>query len=343
MVPAGRQADVKRRSAFPLRRRARRARMSAMLDAAPPRLSKSRFVKGWQCHKLLWWRAHEPEAPELVPDNVLQDRFDQGRQVTLLAQQRFPGATLITAGAQESRLEATRLALDFGTPAILEGAFMADGVFAAADVLLEEGGGYTLIEVKSSSAVKDDHIADAAIQTHVLRRSGVAVRRVEIMHLNKAFRHPDRGDLFLREDVTAPVEAFLLQVPAMIAAQGAMLAGPLPEVPIGLHCFEPRGCAFHDRCWPHDPWHISMLYNTGPKATDAYFRAGVHSIRDLPPGARLPAPARRQIAALEGGRMIVEPTLGRALRDALGDARLGFLDFETIQRAVPVWDGLGPW
>jgi hypothetical protein len=318
-------------------------RIHAMLPVAPPRLSKSRFVAGWQCHKLLWWRVHEPEAPELEPDKVLQDRFDQGRQVTLLAQQRFPGAARIASGAEASRLEATRLALDFGTPAILEGAFMADGVFVAADVLLQEGGDYTLIEVKSSSAVKEDHIADAAIQTHVLRRSGVPVRRIEIMHLNKAFRHPDQGDLFVREDVTAPVGAFLPQVPAMIAAQRAMLPGPLPEVPIGLHCFEPRDCPFHDRCWPDDPHHIATLYNNGPKRTCQYMDQGIHSLFDIPEGQKLPDAARRQLRALRAGRMIVEPGLQRALADALGEARLSFLDFETIQRAIPVWDGLGPW
>jgi len=44
-------------------------------------LSKSRFVTGCQCHKLLWWTVHEPDAVELQPDKVLQDLFDQGRQV----------------------------------------------------------------------------------------------------------------------------------------------------------------------------------------------------------------------------------------------------------------------
>ena len=61
----------------------------------PHRLSKSRFVAGVQCHKLLWWRVHEPDAVELQPDIVLQDRFDQGKHVGELAQTRFPGGTLI--------------------------------------------------------------------------------------------------------------------------------------------------------------------------------------------------------------------------------------------------------
>jgi len=314
-----------------------------MYAASPPRLTKSRFVAGCQCHKLLWWTVHEPQAPELQPDKVLQDRFDQGRQVTTLARTRFPGATLIHVGPDGGRIEATRLALDFGAPCILEGAFSADGVFVAADVLLKEGEGYTLIEVKSSSHLKDDHVPDAAIQTHVLRRCGVDIRQVKIMHLNPEFRHPDQGELFVREDVTEPVEAFLPQVPKMIAEHAAALAGALPQVAIGLHCFEPRECAFQHRCWPADPDHISTLYNNGPKRTCAFMTQGVHSVWDIPPTEKLPDAAKRQLKALKQGKMIVEPGLQAALDEALGTGRLGYLDFETISRAVPVWDGLAPW
>ena len=33
-----------------------------------PALSKSRFMNGLQCHRLLWWSVHERNAPELAPD-----------------------------------------------------------------------------------------------------------------------------------------------------------------------------------------------------------------------------------------------------------------------------------
>lgn len=49
--------------------------------AGSHRLSKSRFTAGLQCHKQLWWRVHEPDAPELVPDAAQQAIFDQGTRV----------------------------------------------------------------------------------------------------------------------------------------------------------------------------------------------------------------------------------------------------------------------
>src|SRR5213079_466793 len=61
----------------------------------PARLAKCRFTSGLQCHKKLWWEVHEPDALELQPDKVLQDLFDQGRQVGELARTRYPGGVLI--------------------------------------------------------------------------------------------------------------------------------------------------------------------------------------------------------------------------------------------------------
>jgi predicted RecB family nuclease len=307
------------------------------------RLSKSRFVAGTQCHKLLWWKVHEPGALELQPDKVLQDRFDQGRQVEGIARGRFAGGVLIDLphDAVERRLRETRNALDGGAPAIFEAGFLADDTFVAADVLQRDANGFRLIEVKSSSEIKDEHIPDAAVQVHVLRRSGIAVRGVEIMHLNRECRFPDLNDLFVRADVTQRVETTLPGVPAEIAAQIAMLDGPLPEVPIGAQCFEPRNCPFMGRCWPDRADHIMKLYNVGPKRGCDYMTMGIHTIGDIPPRQKLPPAARRQVRALRENRLIVEPGLGRALVPFSG--KLGFLDFETISRAVPVWPGMAPW
>jgi len=44
--------------------------MSALGDSSRHvGLSKSRVIAGLQCHKLLWWMVHEPEAPELQADD----------------------------------------------------------------------------------------------------------------------------------------------------------------------------------------------------------------------------------------------------------------------------------
>jgi len=208
-------------------------------------------------------------------------------------------------------------------------------------VLEKQGDGYRLTEVKSSSSQKPEHIPDVAVQARVAAASGVNVTAAEVMHLNKEFRHPDVGDLFARADVTAPVAAFVAAVPREIAHQRDMLAGPLPDVPIGGQCFEPRECPFIGRCWPNGADHIGHLAGVGPKKTVDYLARGITSIKDLPANEKLNFTQKRQLKAMAENRLIVEPTLAKELEPFAG--RLGFLDFETIIRAIPVWRGMAPW
>ena len=313
------------------------------IAAMPPNLSKSRFVAGWQCHKQLWLRVHEKDAPELQVDVVLQDRFDQGAEVGALARTVFPGGVLIDLPHDDpARVDATRRALEAGAPSVFEATFAEDRVYAAIDVLERAGEGFTLIEVKSSTKTKDEHIPDVAIQTWVARKAGIDVRRAELMHLNTDFRHPDRGELFVRTDVTAEVEAFQARIPGMIEEQLAALSGRQPDVPVGTHCWMiERECPFWDRCFPTDEHHVWTLYRAYREQKWALVLKGIRRVLDLPAVYKLSEIQRRQRKALETGRMIVEPGLRAALREF--DGRLGFLDFETISRALPVWPDVGPW
>ena len=307
------------------------------------RLSKSRYTAGLQCHKLLWWRVHEPAAPELKPDRVLQARFDEGTRVGEAARTHVPGGVLIDLpyDQMKEKVVATRAALGAGARVIYEASFFADRVFVAVDILERRDEGVGLIEVKSSTRVKDEHLPDVAIQAHVLRASGLEVRRVEVMHLNRACVHPDLSNLFQRADVTAEVEALMPGVPARIAAQLEMLGGPRPDVPIGPHCTSPRPCPFMARCWPELPeHHVSTLYRAGKQAMELEAR-GYATIDQLP-AELTPSPAAdRQRRAVQSGRVIVEGDLARALK--IFAPPLAFLDFETVQPAIPVWNGCRPY
>jgi len=305
-------------------------------------LTKSRFMAGWQCHRLLWWMAHEPGATELVPDTGTLDLFDQAREVEKEAQRCFPGGVVIgshfdTGGA---RIAATKDAIARGERLLFEASFEADGVQVRADILQRDGDAWTLIEVKSSSEVKDEHIPDAAVQLHVLRRSGLDVRRVEIMHLNRDFRHPDDGELLAREDVTSRVEALLPSVPALVRDQLAALGGGLPVVRIGADCSKPRECPFWERCWPADRFHVTKLYRGRPKGL-TLMQNGIELMPQIPAAQKLTDIQQRQKRSAEQRGLVVEPGLKESLKVFRG--RVGFLDFETIGRAVPVWPGTKPW
>jgi len=310
-------------------------------------LSKSRFVAGAQCHKLLWLKTHEPEAEELKISPAIQDIIDQGNQVGRLARARFPGGKLIELAHDDpERLPLTRRYIAEGAPAIFEATFVADRVYAAIDVLLRENGAWTLIEVKSGTDAKEKYILDAAIQTWVAKRAGVDVQRTEIMHINGDYLAPEPGataeaDLFVRDDVTFVVSGLLPLMPQQVAAQLETLAGPLPEVAIGKQCREPDDCAFQGRCWPPEPDSVLRIQGLLYEKRFALFHGGTRTIAELPKSYKLSEVQTRQRRACETGKLVVEPKLAEELEPYTG--RLGFLDFESVGRAVPVWSGTKPW
>ncbi|MEK6609190.1 MAG: DUF2779 domain-containing protein [Myxococcota bacterium] len=307
------------------------------------RLSKSRFVSGLQCHRKLWWQVHEPDAPELVPSPQLEVVFERGHVVGDLARTYFPGGVLIDLPHHDvgGRVAATRKALDEGATVIYEASFLAADVFVAVDILSREADGWVITEVKSTASVKDQHIPDAAIQTHVVRRSGLDAIRVEVMHLNRGCRHPDLSNLFFRANVTALVDDRLPAIPGEISGQIEMLDGPIPEVAVGPHCTDPYDCPFMTRCWPvQQPHHVSTLYRIGRRVDDLLAR-GYVTIDQIPDDFRLKPPAARQRRAVITGDVVVEPGLGSALSTLAPP--IAFLDFETVSLPIPIWPGCRPF
>lgn len=310
------------------------------------RLSKTRYLQGLQCHKQLWWRVHEPDALELIPPLEARARYEEGHRVGERARRALGGGVMIRATYDdlEARALATRDALTAGASRLYEAAFIADGTYVAVDILDRVDGGFALIEVKATTRPRLHHLQDAAIQTWVLRQSGVDVKRVEIMRIDPECVHPGLDRLFARDDVTEAVQELLPEIPNALAGQRRALEGPMPDVPIGPHCTSPYACPFMRRCWAGlPPHHVTTLYRAGAVAFDLA-AAGLHRVGDLQPvpeGIELDPVALRQIRAVREGRIVVEPGLAEAIK--IFEPPLAYLDFETVSPAIPVWPGCHPF
>lgn len=311
-------------------------------------LSKKTVVAGLQCHKRLWWELHDPAADELRETLATRHRLREGRAVGTLARQYVPGGHLVERGARsiDALLAETQAALCRpDVPAIYEGAFVANGTLVFTDILERRDSGWTLIEVKAATSVSEqEHIADVAIQASVLRACGLPVTRYEVMHLNRACRHPDLSNLFVRRDVTQSVDAVLATIDLEIVQQRrAALEGTAPQVSTGDHCARPRACPFTDRCWPALPaHHVSTLYKIRKRTAAAYAAAGWETIAELPESVKLSAIAARQRRAVREGAMLVEHEQLVAALETL-ERPIAHLDFETIQPAIPRWPGCRPY
>jgi len=310
----------------------------------PKALSKSRYAKGLQCPKFLWWVVHEPDAVELVPDEAVSVRMENGRRVGELAREYVPGGTLIDINPADldRAISETQDALDQGVPVIYEACFRAEGLFVAVDILERRKEGWVVVEVKSSQRVKPHHLPDLAVQVHVVRASGVVVVGAEIMHLSKKVRFPDLDHLFVRSNQTEAVADQATDIGREATRLRRVLDGGCPDVSVGDHCRQPYECPFWRRCWPAPAPHpVTQLYRLHKAQRVALEQLGVSTIAEVPEDFPLNAIASRQRLSVLKNRRIVEPSLKEALAQLEGQ-RLAFLDFESIGPAIPVWSACQP-
>jgi len=157
------------------------------------RLSKSRYIAGLQCPRRLYLAVHHRELAT-PPSPETQARFDAGHAVGALAQKRFPGGVLVTEDHlhHHEAVATTKALLERTVPVIFEAAFTHDNVKIRTDVLRRlESGGWELIEVKSTGGYKaDKHLPDVGVQLYVLRGSGLDVRQVSLMHVDTSYVYP---------------------------------------------------------------------------------------------------------------------------------------------------------
>ncbi|HTK56056.1 MAG TPA: DUF2779 domain-containing protein [Gemmatimonadales bacterium] len=316
-----------------------------MESKTTPSLSKSRYLSGLQCHKKLWWEVHEPDAPELKPDENQLVIFDVGAQVGAAARERVPGGVLIVGKASEGsvKVEKTRRAIAEGAEVIYEATFEHDRVYASVDILERVGDGWRLTEVKSTVEAKEEHTPDVAVQTWVARGAELPVVASHLMHLNRECRAPDLSNLFARADLSGTVTQALPAVPAQVKGMLQILEGPLPDVAIGDHCDEPYQCPFKARCWPvRDPHHWESLPRLSAKKRAALTALGISTIHEIPADFELTDFQSRQREAVIAGRAVMTADFGASLK-AYRAERVAFLDFETVRPAIPIWNGTGPY
>lgn len=313
------------------------------------RLSKSKFLSGLQCHKRLYLEIHHPHLAT-PPDAGTQAMLDMGTEIGELARQRFPGGRLVAAGYRQTDAALAETALlidDLTVPAIFEGAFLADGTLIRVDILErvitnDARPAWRLIEVKSSTKVKDVHLDDLAIQSHVLLGAGLSVAGVGLMHINTSYTYTggtiDLARLFVIEDLSEAVMGRRAAVPQLVSAMHALVREPQsPPIEPGRQCHQPYECPFWAHCTREKParW---IYYLPGSKQVVGQLEAaGITTIDEIPNETKLTAVQRKVKDNVEW----VSSKLGYSLKSIVYPVH--HLDFETVMLAVPRYPGTRPY
>ncbi len=317
-----------------------------------PLLSKSRFTAGVQCLKRLYLECYSPELAQ-PPDVAQQAVMDSGIAVGVLAREGFPAGRLVEEKYYQhaEAVDTTAAALaDPSLPALFEAAFVFDDVRVRVDILRRQSpAAFDLIEVKSSTSVKDEYIPDVAIQAYVLAGSGVTVEKCYLLHINNAYVYRggpyDLNKLFTAEDVSGDVADFArTRLPSALARMKEVLReDEPPAIDIGRPCSNPYTCEFYRYCRQGTPLHhVEQLPGATQRLLESLYSSGITDIRNVPHEfAGLTRLQQRVRDCVVSG----EPFFASGLRAAL-DAiprPLYFLDFETFNPALPLYIGTRPY
>ena len=315
--------------------------------------SKSKLLALRQCPKRLWLEIHRPHLRE--DSAATQASFQIGHQVGDIARRIYDpeglGAVIDVQSEGFARaFKRSAELLDSDQP-IFEAGLNAAGALAFADVMLpEQIDGkkvWRMVEVKSSTSVKDYHRDDVAVQAFVAQSAGVTLQSVALAHIDSSWTYPGNGDyngLLKENDLTAETFSRTEEVKAWITEAQLVSASPVePLIEIGSHCETPFACGFYDYCsrdQPKPEHPVYWLPYIGAKARELATQ-GVIDLRDVPDDM---LNARQQrVKAHTLTNTVYFDAVGASADLAVHSLPAYFLDFETIQFAVPIWKGTRPY
>ena len=313
--------------------------------------SKSRYCSCIQCPKMLWLKEHLPDE---FDDTVMnQTVLSTGNDVGDLAMGLFGEYTEVSYTEKlGDMIPATQKLIDEGVENICEASFSYDGCFCSVDILRNLGNKKVeLYEVKSSTELKEIYEHDVSYQHYVLTKLGYDVQKVCLVHIDTSYvRHGELelDKLFKILDLTEVAKSKLDEVEENIKKFREYLKSESePECDIGEHCSKPYSCGYWEHCAVDMPesdeptvWEISSLRNNKKQA---FYDQGLITFEQLYNAGVLEGKYLQQV---EVEVQNLPPQIDKAqIADFLDTLSypIYFLDFETFNPAIPLYDNSSPY
>ncbi|BAL85045.1 hypothetical protein SELR_pSRC102380 (plasmid) [Selenomonas ruminantium subsp. lactilytica TAM6421] len=318
-------------------------------------LSKSRYCEGLQCPKRVWLRKYNEKAYDESYNN--QALFNEGTAVGKLARGLFGDFSEIAYNDDRKKMaQDTQIELKKGASVIAEASFFVDKLFCSVDILrILEQGKVELYEVKASKEVKPIYLQDISFQCYVLTKAGFEVQKACLVHIDNTYVRGDELDiqqLFKIVDLTEHVLGMQDTIKENIAELACYMeeAGENePSTDIGLQCFAVKNtlhtydCPYFTYCSKGlEKPNVFDIHGMKTKTKVKYYKGGYCSFAEVLP--ELTNATYKQQVDYElnnKGEYIDQP----AMKDFLSQFHypLYFLDFETINPAIPRYKGTKPY
>lgn len=250
-------------------------------------LSKTSFIKGWQCQKQLYlYKNRYFLRDKLTPKQLAI--FSRGHHVGKLAWQLFPNgidASPKSPMQYEKALQQTQSLIQEGQKVIYEASFRYNKCLSILDILVQENGNYLAYEVKSSLSITDTYLMDAAFQYYVMAGAGFTPTRFSLIFVNKDYVFRPNfcaNAYFIIQDITEKLIALQPTIEAQVElSKETILLPHSPNIDLGTHCETPYRCDFIGFCRKNLP------------------RSNVFSLSDIPTETQYQLYQNRKIDLIE--------------------------------------------
>ena len=206
---------------------------------------------------------------------------------------------------------------------------------------------WDMVEVKSSTKVKEDYLYDVSFQKYCYESAGLKIRKCFVLHVNNEYTR--RGKInakkfFMKRDITEKVLPLLKEVPSNVEKLLKIAAlKNCPEFGNGEDCHpDPSGIHDSDRFWKDHPKCDILELNRGGERAIEWFNSGIFHILELNGSHELSEKQLIQQDAIRTGKHHHDAA---KLSEFIKRLKypLYFLDFESYQTAIPLYDGLRPY
>ena len=211
-------------------------------------ITKTDYMRGMQCPKMLWLDSHKPQE-KIIPPEILE-KLDAGNEFGDKAMAMFGEYVEMTTYKQSGRLDYTAMIqktqehLQLGTTVLCEAAFSYYNNYCAVDILRKTDKGYELYEVKNSDGVKEQFVKDIGFQLWILKKCGVKVVSCHVVYHGEDEEHP-----FVIETVTKKAVEYANEVNDNIWRLGKIKKQPDElQMQMGEQCSCPYECWYLNYC-----------------------------------------------------------------------------------------------
>ena len=308
-------------------------------------ITKSLYCSLLFCDRCAWLSRNKPEK---YVEKKKEDVLKNGKEVGEYAKELFGNYVNIEFNKNINvMIERTQECVERNTPVIAEASFKYENMFCSVDILKNYPDGVEVYEVKSSTEVQDIYLDDIAFQTHIIRSLGYNVKSANIVYLNSDYVRNgdlDLNKLFIIEDVTDEIIPREDKVSINVRRILSSLRSPIEITnEIDTYCFKPYECPFLEYCTKDLPkpniFDVKIM-----KITEKlkYYKAGKISFEDLLNEDINDKYLQQIDFELNDKEDYININNIKKFLKSL-KYPLYFLDFETYQQAIPLYDGVSPY